>query len=431
MADSVGGPSFSQPNIPSSLAGTRADNLENAQELKQILQAARKDAAQDSAQTLMQSRNPLSGQLKSGKKTLKERQPKVQASNKSEKSDESTKNQEPDKLAAKYAKSNSELKKESLLLLRQSLSGQGKEEIKDLLKKFYPEASLADEALDFLLESTEGELQDALREVKDELNEESGPEIKAGRNMGEVSREFQSKLGKPTELRSFYREVTTGDPKSPTDFFHELSDKYEFEQLKDAIQFLFSALGQDFRAKGPSIPKGELHRLMTECKTLQAILGVYYFFKSRMRLIESALKRNGIVLKKSISFKDLAKIFMLLVNNRYPSSDRVLAFSKQMGIDQSLVAQIIYFTQMRDAIRQTSPRIYRSDNHKEELWLSILDALEDLEIELEEEEEEELFYFDNEEEENIEDLQKQNQRKNKDTISGLGWTEEDKEDLDV
>ena len=421
--------SHSQQHVQFSKQAAKSEDLENAKELKDILRASKQDAAKDSAQALMQTRNPLEGKMRKSRKGLKDRKTTVKKTQKAEKGSDA-KSAKSSEVAQKYQKNNPELKKESLLLLRQALKeggGQSKEEVQQTLKKFYPDPALADEALDYLLETTEGELREEIREAKNELNKDFGKEVAAGRNMGKESRAFSEKgLGSPTALREMYRDITD-NPREPADLFQEFAEKFDFEQMQETIKFLFKSLGADFRAKGPSIPRGELHRMMTECKTLQAILGVYNFFKSRMKLIENALKKNGIVLNKKISFKALSKIYMSLVTDRYPSPDKVLALSKKLGVDSTLVGQIILFTQMRDAIRQTSPRLYRSSNHRDELWLAMIEALEELEIELEEEEDEEFIYYDEEDEEGSSEDQGE-----QDTLEVMSeWREEDKEDLDL
>ncbi|SCA58580.1 Uncharacterized protein AB751O23_AF_00160 [Chlamydiales bacterium SCGC AB-751-O23] len=428
MADGIGR-NHAQQHVQFSKQAAKAEDLENAKELKDIFRSSKQDAAKDSAQAKMQTRSPLEGKLRKSKKSLKNRKTRVSKSEKTQKGDGAK--DKTSEVASKYQKNNPELKKESLLLLRQSLKeggGKTKEDVQQTLKKFYPDSALADEALEYLMETTDGELRENIRDAKTELNKDFGKEVAAGRNMGKESRAFSEKgLGSPGALREMYRDITD-NPRTPTDLFQEFADKFDFEQMQETIKFLFHSLGADFRAKGPSIPKGELHRMMTECKTLQAILGVYNFFKSRMKLIENALKRNGIVLNKKVSFKALAKIYMLLVSDRYPSPEKVLSLAKKLGIDSTLIGQIIFFTQMRDAIKQTSPRLYRSTNHRDELWLSMIEALEDLEIDLEEEEEEDFIYYDEEnEEKEIEEVEKEAP---KDTLEVRAeWTDEDKEEL--
>lgn len=289
-------------------------------------------------------------------------------------------------LAHQFQQRNSELKESVLLLLRDTIKpGDTKEDILQKLKQFYPDVSLADEALEFLLETTDGELHLAVQEAKKELNELSGREIAAGRNIGTQAREAAEKgLGTPSNMRDLYRNIT-GNPRDSSTLFQELSRKYAFKELKKVVDFLLHSLGADMKSKGPSIPHGQLHRLLTETRSLQAILGVYRFFRSRMSLMDKLFYKNGLQIPPQLNFESMAKEFMGLAGERYPTGDKILQTGVRLGIDKWIMAKVIALSQFRDAIREVAVnQIYRSMQHRDELYLAILEALESLEDELEE-----------------------------------------------
>ncbi|NGX42084.1 MAG: hypothetical protein K940chlam7_00360 [Chlamydiae bacterium] len=293
--------------------------------------------------------------------------------------------------AKEHSQKNSELKEKVLQLLRERIKpGFDAEEIKETLEEFYPDPTLADDALDFLLDTTEGELHQQVQKTKDELNEDKGREIQAGRNISTEARQAADKgLGTPTSLRDMYRDIT-GNPRDSNTLFGELSGKYAFKELNKVIKFLLHSLGSDMKSKGPSIPKGELHRLITETRSLQAILGVYRFFKKRMGLMGKMFGKSGLSMPKKLTFESMAKAFMSLTGERYPSSDKVLSQAKRLGIEDWILAKIIAFSQFRDSIREVAmSQIYRSLQHRDDILLAIIEALEDLEDELEELEERE------------------------------------------
>lgn len=188
--------------------------------------------------------------------------------------------------ASKYEQKNPELKAKVLVLLREKIKpGDTEEEILAKLEEFYSDPSLADEALEYLLDTTEGELHQTVLKAKDMLNESKGREITAGRNIQSQAQAAAEKgLGSPTTMRDMYRDMT-GNPRDAQTLFSELSEKYAFKELTKVINFLFHSLGADMKAKGPSIPRGELSNLIAEVRTLQAIMGVYRFFKGRMDLV--------------------------------------------------------------------------------------------------------------------------------------------------
>lgn len=288
--------------------------------------------------------------------------------------------------ADKFCKQNPEFKRPILLLLLDKVKDcKTKEEILDLLKQFYPDPTLADEAMQFLLETTLGDLKALVEEAKLLHEEQFGREIKAGQNIAEeVEKYVSAGLGAPTRLRDMYRDIT-GNPRDPVVLFLEFSDRFPYKELRKVLSFLFHSLGADLKSQGPSIPPGLLHRLLQEVRSLQAVLGVYQFFKARTKLVGFLFEREGMELPKNLTFELMAKQFVTLLQERYPSADKVLQMGIKLGIDKWILAKIIIFSQLRDAIREVAlNQLYRSVQHRDELYTAILEALEALEEELDE-----------------------------------------------
>lgn len=318
------------------------------------------------------------------------RRSKEEETEKAEKKDsETVEIEQLDKVSQQFEQKNPELHAKNLLLLRSRIkSSDSPDEILQKVLESYPDYSLADEALDFLSLTTNGELAEKVRECKEKFNEIYGREIRAGRNINVQARAFSAQgLGSPTGLRDLYRDVT-GNPRDPATLFNELSSQYPFEKMKTVIAFILHSLGNDLKAKGPSIPRGELHRLVTETRSLQAILGVYRFFKSRMKLIYSSFDREGLSMASRVTFELLSKLFVKFLMERYPSADKVLQMGIQMGLSDELIAEMIIFTQMRDAVRQVAPRLYRNEQHRQDVLMTFIEAIEDLEDKMEEEDDE-------------------------------------------
>lgn len=293
-------------------------------------------------------------------------------------------------LAKQYEQRNPELNARSLNALFKSLNPS--DPAGNILQKvlaFFPDPFLADEAMEYLAAIAAGELQAAIRKAKEELNEKHKRRIVAGRNIAGQARQFAEKgLGTPTSLRDLYRDVTH-NPREPLTLFEEFAEKYPFEKLSSVLQFMFHSLGSDLNSKGPSIDPGELYQLLNEVRTLQAILGVYRFFKGRMNLLTKYFSKNHLNYPDALTFELLAKSFVKLAMDRYPNSVKVLQLAQQFKVQQEPSAQIIILMQLRDAIRGLSPRIYKTDKHRQELLDAIIDALSELEDLIEEEEDEE------------------------------------------
>jgi type III secretion protein W len=94
-----------------------------------------------------------------------------------------------------------------------------------------------------------------------------------------------------------------------------------------------------------------------------------------------------------LNFEVMAKQFMDLCNERYPTSDKVLQIGDRLAElviaptkRKMIEAKIIIISQFRDAVRKVAlNQNYRSVQHRDELFSAILDALEELEDQLEEE----------------------------------------------
>lgn len=287
--------------------------------------------------------------------------------------------------ADQFQRRNPELKANILQLLRETIKpGDSKEEILRKIREFYPDVSLADEALEFLLETTEGELNVVVQDAREDFGAQFGREIAAGRNIGAQARQAAEKgLGTPSTLRDLYREITD-NPRESSLLFEELSNRYSFKELKKVIDFLLHSLGADMKSKGASIPRGLLHRLFTETRSLQAIMGIYRFFKGRMALMEKMFEKEGLDLPDELTFESVSKQFMKIASERYPSASKVLQLASKLGIEKWVIAKIIVFSQLRDAIREVAiNQIYKSVQHRDELYMAIIEALEDLEDELE------------------------------------------------
>lgn len=295
-----------------------------------------------------------------------------------------------DATAERFQKNNFELNSKTLKILHSQLTkGDSAEEVLEKVTAIYNEAALADEALDFLTETTEGQLLAATQEAKDKLNKDKSKEIKAGRNMGAQAREFAKEgLGSPSSLRELYRDITN-NPRDPIKLFDELAERFRYPKLKSAITFMLHSLGSDLKSKGPSIQRGELKRLIDETRSMQGILSMFRFFQSRMRLIQREFASYGLALPARLDFELIARAFAKILAERFMSPDKILQYAKVLGINEEIAAQVVIFSQMHDALRQIAPKYFRDPKHRDELMKHFIDTLEKLEDQLEEEKEKE------------------------------------------
>lgn len=293
--------------------------------------------------------------------------------------------------AQEFQNRNQEMQKRALLGLKKAiLEGDSPEQILEKILLSYPDHYLADEAFEFLEQTSDPgtKIGTNLRKAREILNKQFGREVKAGRNINNEAKEFSKQgLGTAGTLRDLYRDIT-GNPREPLTLFEELSEAFTFDKMKTVLQFMLHSLGSDLKSKGPSIAPGELQRLFTEIRSMQAILGVYRFFFQRMNLIAGQFERENLSLPKRLTFDLIAKIFVQLISERYPSPDKILRFGAMLGLSEEILAQIIIYTQFRDALRGVSPRLFKSDKHRQDLLMVLIDTISELDDALEDDEEE-------------------------------------------
>ncbi len=279
-----------------------------------------------------------------------------------------------------FERKNPELPAKLLLALHLRISDDDSvEDIVEKLRATFSDISLADEALDFLIEVASSKNLAKLQLAKERMDHLYAREIQAGKNIATEARNFSVQgLGSPTALRDLYRDIT-GNPREANALFQELSSKYSFEKMKPMIEFMLHSIGSDLKSKGPSIPRSELLRLMSETKNMQAILGVYRFFASRMPLIITSFDREALFYPTQLSFEFLAKTFVRFIQERYPSASKVQLLSPTLGIADNLSAQAIVYLNYRDAVRQISPRLFKNEKQRQDLLASFIETLEEIE----------------------------------------------------
>lgn len=82
---------------------------------------------------------------------------------------------------------------------------------------------------------------------------------------------------------------------------------------------------------------------------------------------------------------DIARQFINIASERFLSTEKIIQAATKAGAN-TLEEKIALISQMRDAVRQVSIyHIFRSVQHRDEMFSAILEALSDLEDQLEDE----------------------------------------------
>jgi len=285
--------------------------------------------------------------------------------------------EETHEVSGYYENKNPEVKSKNLQGLKDQISKFDTPE--DILQKImenFPDPVMADAAFDYLLQVMPDELKAKIYNARENFKNRFGRALKAGKNIFEESLKFSEEgLGAPSELRQMYAELT-GDPKTPIYLFDELLKKFDYEKMKKAIDFWMHALGADLNSKGSSIQRGELYKLIEETRTLQAILGVYNYFASKQRELVLNLARRNAEATPEMNYQNLAKLFVRILQDKFPSPDKILNLKRDLKIEPFLHSQEAVLSVMCSGIKGTSPRLYKNEKHKIEILNCFLLALE-------------------------------------------------------
>jgi len=89
---------------------------------------------------------------------------------------------------------------------------------------------------------------------------------------------------------------------------------------------------------------------------MQGILGIFRFFQSRMRLIQREFSVYELIMPSRLDFELLSRTFAKIIAERFMNPEKVLQTAKLLGIAEEVSAQMIIYSQMRDALKQIAPK---------------------------------------------------------------------------
>jgi type III secretion protein W len=297
-----------------------------------------------------------------------------------------------------------------IALIRGNLTARGEE----------PDVAQVDKAFEFILEvlknksnnaqneETKGPFQKLFNQIslaKSQHFEANKQNIETAQKIIDVADILiqQGERGAP-ETIAHVRDIVNNPQDLSTKFNFYKSKGYTFKEIKHEIDSVLSYVGAKF--KTTDILPGEMSRLMDETKTLQAMLQIFRHFKRSMPLAYGLFERRSLDFPSGVNFETLSTTFMKMVDERYPSAEKISQFANFLT-DSGLTSEhiktimlIILLSLIRDAIREVSPhKVYRSLQHRDDLYLAIIEALEDLEDALEDYEERKKDEEDEEEDE--------------------------------
>lgn len=191
-----------------------------------------------------------------------------------------------------------QMKPATLIRLRSKIkSGDTKEDILRQVLVEFPDPADADDALQFLLDTTppDSELRAAIQDAKNDHDAAHSKEIKATREEASVAAESGTGISFKTweDIKKFMAD----QPDILALFTMLEQNAGNFKEQKVIIAKLLHQLGEVSKAKGQGIEHGELDTNMKQIRFLQTHLGLFTFFRGRMALMQGVInnlnKMNG------------------------------------------------------------------------------------------------------------------------------------------
>ncbi len=227
----------------------------------------------------------------------------------------------------------------------------------------------------------EEELRALVRDAKNQLQSEKGPEIRAGINLAQEINARATTPEQMQELRDLYRGEVVGFT-TPQDCFRSLLASRGPGGLADAIQFLIAGCGRDLASAQSSIDPAALGRILTDLgcvHSLEAVLDAFTALAERMgtQFGEKCLM-NG---------EQMTGRVMDLTEQAFVAANAIAAFSGDCGLVR-LAAQMDFARELTRLFRLLSPRLFSKEGDRQRLVDAAQEHLDGL-ITLENEQQEE------------------------------------------
>lgn len=272
-----------------------------------------------------------------------------------------------------------------------------------------PDPVRVDKAFDFLIEFAKSQRDKSTHEPKERLskiynnlidgkrkyNEYNGPAIQVGYKIIGAADAVATNTGEGIELAlKDCRDIVHNAPGIPQ--LRKELETIGYEKTLQKFKGLSGYLTGNFVR--PDLEHGELAQLFQAARKMQGILGVYRQAKVVLQTLENyvslILQMDRKQYRAHINFETLAKLFFDLAEERYPAGEKIKQMAERMV---SLVTkeplantylQIAILNAERDMVKQVSPsQLFRSIQHRDDLYKAIIEALEDLEDRVEDLEE--------------------------------------------
>ena len=225
--------------------------------------------------------------------------------------------------------------------------------------------------LDSALASGEEELGKLLNQVRSELLNEKGGEIRAGINLASEVNARSTTPEEMSDLRNLYRSEVLGF-KSPQDCFRSLLASRGAGGLDGAIEFLFKGCGVDLGSAAPSRDPVELRRIMQDLQCVQVlktVLGMMDQLGVRMT------KEFGV--NMLLGSEAMTSRIADFTEKPFVTGAQIGSFVTECAV-MKLLAQMDFTRELMNVFRKLSPRLFASEEDREKLVNSTQEHLDSL-----------------------------------------------------
>lgn len=208
--------------------------------------------------------------------------------------------------------------------------------------------------LNEVLGSEDEGLAALLQQAKQQLEDKSGAEIRAGLNIAQQVNEQAKSPEEMQNLRDLYRGEILGF-KSPQDCFRSLLQSRGAGRLSEALDFLVKGCGIDLQSPSPSQSPEELRRILTDLQcvnVLKTVLDKSTVLAGKMlsQFNETCLLNGEKMTERIIDFTEMP----------FVSPANIASLISSCGIRQ-LLAQLYFCTELVGIFHQLSPRLFSDE----------------------------------------------------------------------
>lgn len=310
---------------------------------------------------------------------------------------------ELDNQAKAFANKHPILKRDSLKNLFNEVARLGKDATEDdvieIVRRTYPEGheAEAEHAFEFLVETTTGDLKGLVEKAKAKFDKNYNKEIKRSLELEKIATHVGAKVsGEVLDFYNMFTDLVARQPE-PIAMYEEFKKRFPNpEDRKKIEEASYHEIGVALKTK--DIEPALLGALNKTAYMLHAARNLRTPFAKTEALMESQFEQYGISKPSNLNVESMTDGFVRMVGRRMNTATQMKALVESMvprGLGNDVrtrynfvAAEIIILQRYRDAVHQVALPVFNDAsnnpaNSRDHIKFALIEALEDLEFELE------------------------------------------------